>query len=169
MACGSSSPIWAGRRRAGVDDPHLAVLRVDERDAGVGRDSGRDGHTGNDLDAELGLRARGGFFGTVTVEHRIAREQPHHALARLDRVDDDLRALRLGQRPIRLNRRQVDDQGVGTTVPREVGGRQLVGDHDVGATEQVDRAQRQETGVAWSGADERHRADDAAARDAGAA
>ena len=157
------------RRQPGPVDarPHLAAVLVAgddrdrrrhaamrQRDAGIGRRADHRAHAGHDLERNAVGGQRLGFLAAAPEHEGIAPFQPHHAPPRAGMRDEQRVDRVLGQRVLAGRLAREDAERPSRRQGEQARIDQSVVHHDVGPTQRLAPAERQQPGIAGPGADQ---------------
>ena len=126
-----------------------------DRDAGVGRASNRRRNARHDLDRNARRDQLLGLFAAATEDEWIAAFEAHDALPLLRLVDEQLIDLVLRQRVCAGPLADIHDLGRRRETIDDVGGDKRVDGDEIGVGDQFRGSDREKTGVAGTGADEK--------------
>ena len=138
------------------DEAHrLRVIAMGQRDAGVGGAGQRGGDAGHDFVADAVRAQEFEFFAAAAKNESVATLQAHHTLAGAgvfehERMDCFLRYMMMARCLA-----DFDAFSVAAGEVEHFGADQTVVQDHVGFVEQTQAAQRQQAGVAGTGADQR--------------
>ena len=151
-AAQSSCAVVAGAPGDERDGAREAAVR--DRDARVGERGDAGGDAGHDLEGDAGGAQRQRLLAAAAEHERVAALQAHDRLPARARSTISASVCSCGTDVAAALLADEQQLGVGArAVERRVGDQAVVQDH-VGARDQLERARRQQAGVAGSGADQ---------------
>ena len=139
---------------AGRDHQRLGAVAMSEGDHRRGGASCSGGDAGHDLEGHASLDQRLDLLAAATEDQRIAAFEPHHPLAQLGASHEKRVDLRLAHEVAVALLAGIDALGPRSRQRQDALADETVMDHDVGPLEQAQRLDRQELGIARTGAHE---------------
>src|SRR5262245_32431330 len=139
---------------AGDEDQRLRMVAMSQRNAGVRRATCRCCHSWHDFEPHA--RSCEGFelLATATEDERIAALEPAHPLALLRELHEQRVDLVLGNLRTAARLADVDALSVATREIEDLRGHEPVIQDHVCILQRSQSTQRQQTRIAWTGADE---------------
>ena len=116
------------------------------------------GDAGDDLDLDAGIAQGCELFAGAAEHERIAALEPHHGLAGARALDHQLLDLVLRDAVVALRLADRDQLDLAAGMFEHASAGEPVVENDIGGFQRAHRLQRQQLGIAGTGADEKHAA-----------